>query len=179
MRTTEDKKTRSAAHKNSTPDSQLLEIRREFNVPVSRLFDAFKTSLDIQAWWWPKELYSDRVDYDFREGGRYFINMKGGFDKGGAGMTGTFEEIVENERLVMTDSFADKEGQAITAQEADMPGQWPENVYITFEFESVDENTSRLVLAQEGIPNELQKDCRQGWSESFDKLENYLGGRKQ
>lgn len=59
-----------------------------------------------------------------------------------------------------------------------MKGVWPEMIYITFEFESADENTSHFHLSQEGIPNEMQKDCIQGWSESFDKLAEYLEGRK-
>lgn len=178
MQTSPQKNSSSTAHKNSTPQSRLLEIEREFDVPVSQLFEAFKTSEALKIWWWPKNLYTDRVDLNFREGGRYYINMKG-FDQGGGGMTGQFKEIVENKRIVMTDQFADENGRAISPKEAKMPGVWPEMAYITFEFESVGANKSRFKLSQEGIPNELQKDCIQGWSESFDKLENYLADRKQ
>lgn len=150
-----------------------LEIEREFNVPVAKLFEAFTTAEAIKAWWWPKGLYSDEVKIDFREGGEYFINMKG-FDKGGGGMTGGFEEIVQDERIVMTDHFADENGRVITAEEAGMGGDWPEVGYITFNFESVGEGKSRFKLSQDGIPDEMRKDCIQGWNESFDKLEKYL-----
>ena len=125
-------------------------------------------------------LNADRIDLDFREGGMYFISMKGhvqGKDVSG-GMTGQFEEIVENERIVMTDSFADDKGRAISAQEAGMPGQWPEQISITFEFDAAGKDASRFRLAQQGIPDEMQNDCAQGWSESFDKLETFLAGRK-
>ena len=175
MQTSETKETQPASRKNSTPQSKLLVIEREFTVPVARLFDAFTKSESLKVWWWPSGLYADHVDLDFREGGRYFINMKG-YDKGGGGMTGQFEEIVPNECIVMTDQFTDEKGRAISAAEAQMPGEWPELTYITFEFESLDKNTSLLKLSQQGIPNELQKDCIQGWSESFDKLEEYLAG---
>lgn len=178
METQRDKNSQSTAHKHSTPQSRLIEIDRQFSVPVDRLFDAFTTSEELKVWWWPKGLYADRVDLDFREGGKYFINMKG-FDRGGGGMTGEFEEIVENERLVMTDQFADENGRVISAKEAQMPGVWPERCYVTLEFESVGENSSRLLLSQEGIPNELHQECIQGWNESFDKLETYLSGLKQ
>ena len=164
----------------SAPQPKLLEIRREFQVPVARLFEAFATAEALKAWWWPNGLHADRIDFDFREGGRYFISMKGqvqGKDASG-GMTGEFEEIVENERIVMTDSFADEKGRAISAQEAGMPGQWPEQISITFEFEAAGKEASRFRLAQQGIPDEMQKDCVQGWSESFDKLEKYLANRK-
>lgn len=177
MRAVKVSENEHSEHKRSTPQSKLLVIDREFEVPVGRLFDAFTNPEALKSWWWPQGLHSDRIDYDFREGGRYFINMKG-FDIGGGGMTGQFEEIVRNKRIVMTDQFADKNGRPISAKEAGMPGVWPELIYITFEFESVDEGTSRFTLTQEGIPNEAQKDCIQGWSESFDKLEKCLGGRE-
>ncbi|MEO5667106.1 MAG: SRPBCC domain-containing protein [Bdellovibrionota bacterium] len=168
----------SVDHKNSTPHSSLLQIEREFEVSISRLFEAFKTSEALKVWWWPQGLHADLIDIDFRKGGRYFINMKG-HDQAGGGMTGIFEDIIENECIVMTDQFSDKNGHAISAQEAKMPGTWPEIIYITFDFESVSENKSRFLLSQEGIPNAMQKDCIQGWTESFDKLETSLAGRKR
>ncbi|MDG0816493.1 SRPBCC family protein [Bdellovibrio svalbardensis] len=177
MQTSTEKSTHSTVHKNSTSQSPLIEMEHSFNVPVDQLFKAFKTSDALKAWWWPKGLYADRVDIDFRKGGKYFINMKGSNQGGGDGMTGLFEEIIENERIVLTDQFADKNGRAISAQEAQMPGDWPELGYITFEFDSVDEKKSRILFTQEGIPAEMKKDCIQGWTEMFDKLEAYLGSR--
>ncbi len=177
MQTSQDKSMSSSVHKNSTPQAKLLVIEREFDVPVEQLFEAFATAENVKIWWWPKGLYADHVDLDFRVGGRFFINMKG-YDQGGGGMTGTFTDIVENERIVMTDQFADEKGNAITAQEAKMPGEWPEMGYITFEFHAAGDNRSGFVMSQEGIPNELQQDCIQGWTESFDKLEEYLSGTK-
>jgi uncharacterized protein YndB with AHSA1/START domain len=180
MQTKQEKQNRPSMTEGSAPDPKLLEIRRDFQVPVVRLFEAFGSAEALKAWWWPDGLHADRIDLQFREGGRYFISMKGqvqGKDVSG-GMTGEFEEIVENKRIVMTDSFADERGRAISAQEAGMPGQWPEQISITFEFEAAGNAASRFRLAQQGIPDEMQKDCIQGWSESFDKLERYLTGRK-
>jgi uncharacterized protein YndB with AHSA1/START domain len=177
MQTSDSKKNQTHEHKNSTSQANLLEIVREFDVPVEKLFQAFTSAEVLKIWWWPKGLYSDHIDLEFREGGKYFINMKG-YERGGGGMTGQFEEIVKNELIVMTDQFADDNGRAISAKEAQMPGAWPELGYITFEFEAIDDNKSGFKLSQEGIPNEMQKDCIQGWSESFDKLREYLEGRK-
>ena len=181
MQTKQQKRNQSSIPEGSGPQPKLLEIRREFQVPVARLFDAFATAEALRAWWWPNGLHADRIEFDFREGGRYFVSMKGqvqGKDASG-GMMGEFEEIVENERIVMTDSFADAKGTRISAQEAGMPGQWPEQISITFEFEAAGKEASRFHLAQQGIPDEMQKECVQGWSQSFDKLEKYLAGRKQ
>lgn len=177
MQTSQQTSNSPSVHKHSTPQSRLLTIDRQFSAPVEKLFKAFTSADALKTWWWPKGLYSDRVDIDFRVGGRVFINMKG-YDQGGGGMTSTYEEIIENKSIVMTDQFADADGNAISAQEAKMPGEWPEMGYITLEFFPVGENSSRLALSQEGVPNELQKDCVQGWMESFDKLDEFLGGQK-
>jgi uncharacterized protein YndB with AHSA1/START domain len=101
-----------------------------------------------------------------------------GYAQGGGGMTGRFEEIIPDQRIVMTDQFSDAKGNPISAQEAKMQGVWPEKLFITLEFHSVDEDRSGFTLSQEGIPNEMYKDCVKGWSESFDKLEAYLHGQK-
>lgn len=149
-----------------------LAITRVFDASVERLFASFSTPDAIQAWWWPVDLHADRVDLDFREGGRYFINMKGGDWTGG--MTGVFESIVPNRRLVMSDRFADGDGRPVSAKEAGLQGDWPETLFITLEFEAVQDRVSRLHLVQQGIPREMHEDCIRGWSESFDKLDRYL-----
>ncbi|MBO9666085.1 MAG: SRPBCC domain-containing protein [Bdellovibrio sp.] len=176
MQTSQSKKD-PVVHNKSTPDSKLLEIERKFDVPAATLFDAFASADAVEAWWWPEGMYADNVDWDFREGGRFFINMKGA-QQGGSGMAGIFEEIVREERIVMTDQFADENGRVISAKEANMPGKWPEKGYITLEFEALDDDSSLLHLSQEGIPNEMHKDCIEGWNQMFAKLDKYLKDRR-
>ncbi|WP_413587121.1 SRPBCC family protein [Bdellovibrio sp. HCB274] len=178
MQTSQEKGNRRQIHKESTPQAPLLVIEREFDVPVSQLFAAFSDSDSLKEWWWPQEFFADEADVDFREGGEFFISMDGGGTDTGiaGGMTGRYEEIVENKRIVMTDQFADKEGNAITPDEAGMPGDWSEMAYITFEFDDLGGKRSRFRLSHQGVPAKFQQDCIQGWSESFDKLEKYLRG---
>lgn len=159
-------------HRSSTPQSNLLQLKHEYAVPVEQLFAAFTTPEALKRWWWPNGVDADRIDLEFREGGGFFISMRG--NKNFHGMTGEFEEIVPNERLVMTDQFADENGRPISAKEAKMPGEWADVCYITFDFDSLDANRSRVRLSQQGIPNEMQKDCLRGWTEMFEKLERYL-----
>lgn len=173
MQTSNVGKKQFLSDKSSSFNSNIIQIERNFDVPVEILFSAFSSAEALKVWWWPEGMHASRVDLDFRQGGSYFIDMQG-FEEGGGGMTGHFEEIIMNKRLVMTDSFSDNRGHAISAKEANMPGNWPEMIYITFEFKSLGKKASGLKLLQEGIPNELQKDCIQGWQESFDKLEKYL-----
>lgn len=177
MRSRHEKNEHVFTHQKSTLFYPPLSIERLFDVSVDQLFNAFKSERILKMWWWPQGFFADHVELDFRVGGRYFINMKG-FDHGDGGMTGEFTEIIENARIVMSDRFADIHGRAITAREAKMPGVWPETIMITFEFERVDLTRTRFRLTQTGIPTELQKDCVQGWSQSFEKLENFLVVKK-
>ncbi len=172
MQSSQEQDNQSGVHLNSTPESKLIVIQRKYDVPVNKLFKAFSSSEALKSWWWPNAYYTDRVDLQFSVGGTYYINMRG--TETNTGMTGQFEEIVHNERIVMTDHFADETGNPITAQEAKMPGNWPETVYITFDFTAIDARTSMVKLTQEGIPTDQQSDCYQGWSEMFDKLHTYL-----
>lgn len=57
-------------HKSSTRNAELLEIDRKFSVPVEKLFNAFTSSDALKLWWWPKGMYADQADVDFRRGGR-------------------------------------------------------------------------------------------------------------
>jgi uncharacterized protein YndB with AHSA1/START domain len=173
MQAEQDMSSQSSMGRDSHSQSKPVAIQRNFRAPVEHLFSAFKTSDAIKAWWWPKDLYADRVDMEFKEGGHYFINMKGE-KSGGKGMAGEFEEIIENRRIVMSDHFADEQGKVLTAAEANMPG-WPETLMITLDFSATGRNSSQLSLTQEGIPAKMREDCVQGWSQMFDKLETHLG----
>ncbi|WP_413578158.1 SRPBCC family protein [Bdellovibrio sp. HCB290] len=175
MQTSQEKGRKRPIHNASTPQAPLLVIERQFDVPVSELFAAFADSDSLKEWWWPQQFFADEADIDFREGGRFFISMDGGTDTGNVGgMTGHYEEIIENVRIVMTDQFADKQGRPISPEEAGMPGDWSKMAFITFEFEKLGEKRSRFKLSHEGIPTKFQNDCIEGWMESFDKLEKYL-----
>jgi uncharacterized protein YndB with AHSA1/START domain len=85
---------------------------------------------------------------------------------------GVFREIVAPARLVMTDSFADKEGKTVPASHYGMSGDWPLEMLITVTFEAY-EGKTKLTLKHSGIAGISATDrsnMRQGWSESFDKL---------
>jgi uncharacterized protein YndB with AHSA1/START domain len=175
MQPSQEKQNQSANHLKSSRASLLLVIERQFHAPLEELYNAFKTAEAIKVWWWPNNLHVADIDYDFQVGGNYFISMKGSNQNGG--MKGQFEEISPSRRIVMSDEFADKEGRAISAAEAGMPGNWPAKCYITFDFSSANDEVSILKLSQEGIPNEMQKDCIRGWNEMFDKLARYIDAR--
>ena len=88
--------------------------------------------------------------------------------------TGVYREIVPPERLVFTDSFADPDGNVVPASYYGMPGEWPLEMLVTVTLEELGGKT-KLTLRYSGHPaGELGDMAAAGWSESFDKLADFL-----
>jgi uncharacterized protein YndB with AHSA1/START domain len=93
--------------------------------------------------------------------------------------TGVFREVVAPERLVMTDSFADQEGNIVPASHYGMSGEWPLEMLITVTFDEYQGKT-KLTLNHVGIPAGENRDMAgAGWNESFDKLARELDKSKE
>jgi uncharacterized protein YndB with AHSA1/START domain len=88
--------------------------------------------------------------------------------------TGVYKEIVQPERLVMTDSFADEQGNVVQASYYDLGEDFPLELLITVVFEDIGGGKTKMTLRHEGMPAETQQDAGQGWSSQFDKLEKLL-----
>jgi uncharacterized protein YndB with AHSA1/START domain len=89
---------------------------------------------------------------------------------------GVFREIVLHERLVMTDSFADENGKTVPASHYGFGERFPLEMLIIVMFEEHDGET-KLTLRHSGIYGSSAQDrdnMQQGWSQSFDKLAEYL-----
>jgi uncharacterized protein YndB with AHSA1/START domain len=88
--------------------------------------------------------------------------------------TGVYREIVEPERIVCTDSFADAQGNVVPASHYGMTGDVPIEMLITVTFEGRDGKT-RMTLRHAGLPAGEHRDgANQGWNQSFDKLAEYV-----
>jgi uncharacterized protein YndB with AHSA1/START domain len=87
--------------------------------------------------------------------------------------TGVYKEIVAEKKLVCTDSFCDDKGNAISAADLGMPGNWSMECLVTVTLEA-DGDKTNMELHHEGIPAEMHDDCTTGWQQSFDKLEENM-----
>ena len=85
-----------------------------------------------------------------------------------------YKEIVPHKKIVMSDSFADVDGNVVSADYYGMKG-FPLELMITVSFEDVDGASTRMTLTHVGLPlGEMRQQCQMGWNESFDKLEAVL-----
>jgi uncharacterized protein YndB with AHSA1/START domain len=146
-------------------------ITRSFTVPLQKVWNAWTDPAIFRKWWGPKAYTCPHCEIDLKIGGKIFACMK---SKTGEEMWSIdiFKEIEEGRKIVMIDNFADSKGNSVPPNDV-MPGNWGDEMIITIEF---DENLGKtdFTLRHEGIPLEMNDDCRKGWEESFDKMEEVL-----
>ena len=151
-----------------------LTITRVFDAPVERVWKAWTDAESLKHWWGPKEWGAPVLRMDLRVGGRWTMAMRGPDGKDIWG-TGVYREIVPLQKLVITDSFADETGKVVPATHYGMSADFPLEMLITVTFEKLGPNKTRMTLRHAGMPaGPDMEGANQGWSESFDKLAEYL-----
>lgn len=157
---------------------QPILINRIFSAPVEKVWRAWSVPAEAMKWWGPNGFTCPYAEIDFRVGGKNLLAMRGGemmpveFQKD-MWSTGTYKEIVPMEKIVCTDSFADKDGNIVPASAYNMPGEFPLELEIELQF-TAQGDTTAMTLIHKGMPEAMHKDCSQGWNESFYKLEASL-----
>jgi len=165
-------------------DNKLTDtLKRELR--ISRIFDAprelvWKASTEperMKMWWGPETFTIPFVNIDFQVGGKYLVCMRSPDNKD-FWSAGSYLEIDPYKKLAMTDSFADENGNVVSASFYGMSSDFPMESRVEFNFDEDDnKDKTRFTMVYEdvsGIPEEHLKDMTQGWNEMFDKLTRYL-----
>jgi len=173
--TSESKKNKFQKSETAKPESAapLVKVERLFQAPIEKLWQAWSHGELIEQWWGPEGYSCPEAKVDFRQGGKYLLAMQAP-DRKISWSGGVYKEIIPYDKIVCTDQFTDAKGQAVSAKDYGMPGEWPESLTVIVTFEKVSEAETRMVLFHEGIPGELQEDCFQGWNSSLDKLQRLV-----
>lgn len=144
----------------------LIEIRREFDAPVDRLFRAFVEKDLFAQWVGPRSVGTRVDDWDCRTGGRYrFANTRGDEEYL---FYGSFHEVRDNERIVQTFTW---EGA-------------PDGVSLeVMTFESLPDGRSRLrsVSVGESVEDRdamVASGMSTGIIEGYEKLDELLAGTR-
>jgi uncharacterized protein YndB with AHSA1/START domain len=150
-----------------------LIMERVFDAPRDMVWRAWTEPDRMVGWFGPKTYTTPVYRIDLRVGGKYLFCMRPAEGQEVWG-TGQYREIVPQERLVMTDSFADEKGNVVPATHYGMMAEYPLEMQVTVTLEDRDGKTA-MTLQHSGFPTEEQIEmAKQGWSESFDKLDDLL-----
>ena len=123
----------------------------------------------MRRWWGPKDFTSPFCKIDLRVGGTYLFCMRSPDGKE-YWSTGVYKEIVEPERIVCTDCFADEKGNVVPASHYGMTADFPSEMLVMVTFEEHDGKT-KMTLRHVGMPTGTMSDmANAGWNQSFDKL---------
>lgn len=144
-------------------------IERSFDAPVHLIWDMWTVPEHFQAWYGPDGVSILVVTMDVRVGGRRLVCMEIPSPDGAMRIwfTGEHREVVENERLVYTESLSDENGNVSSPPDTGMAAGHPTTTEVCVELADVGGRT-KMVLTHAGVPDDSP--AASGWAMALDKL---------
>lgn len=140
-------------------DDELL-IERIFDAPAELVYRVWTKPEHLMKWWGPKDYTPIGIEQDFRVGGAYRFGMRGASGHE-AWKSGVYQEIVPNERIVMTFKWDD--------------GAWGVDNLVTVTFLSLASGRTLLRFHQAPFTTIEARDSHTGgWTSLLEKLAGYL-----
>jgi uncharacterized protein YndB with AHSA1/START domain len=144
------------------PGGLTLNLKRVLGAPRSAVFRTLTEPDELAKWWGPAGFTTPSMELDLRVGGGYRIAMQP--PEGDVFyLSGEFREVDPPSRLTYTFRWED-------------PDPDDRETVATLTLRDLGESTE-LVLAQGPFATEPRRELhRQGWTDSFDKLEELVRG---
>lgn len=152
--------------KSADPD---VLITRDFEAPRELVFRAWTDPQHLQQWFAPHGCSVEFRKFDFREGGRFLSCIRNP-QYPACWCAGVYREIVAPERIVFTMGVSNEQGQLLTATQAGMDPDWPQETVLTVTFADLNGKT-RLILHQT-VSEALAKKtgAHPSWLQMLDRL---------
>lgn len=160
---------------DSERSGDAVVIERRFDASVELIWKLWTEPEHFAAWYGPDGAVIPVVKMDVRVGGTRLVCMEVSTPGGPRQMwfTGEYLDVVENRRLVYTESMADEHGNVLTAADMGMPAGHPTTTEVRVELAAVDGGT-RMVMTHSGIPADSPGAA--GWAMALDKLAAHAAG---
>jgi uncharacterized protein YndB with AHSA1/START domain len=148
---------------------QSLVIERTFEAHPEVIWRMWTKPEHFAAWYGPGGATIPVAKMDVRVGGIRLLCMEMATPDGTMQMwfTGEYLEVIENQRLVYTDSMSDENGNVISPEQLGMPQGHPTTTEVRVELENFNGGT-RMVLTHAGIPADSPGAA--GWAMALDNL---------
>ncbi len=148
---------------------QHLVIERTLEAPPDLVWRMWTDPEHLAAWYGPGGATVPVATMDVRAGGSRLLCLQMPTPDGARRMwfTGEYLEVVENRRLVYTDSMSDEHGTVMTPEQLGMPDGHPTTTEVRVELEPLDGGT-RMVLTHVGVP--AGSPGAAGWAMALDAL---------
>lgn len=162
---------------------EVFVINRSFNTDIETMFEVWTNPEHVMNWLAPTGFTGKYIKANISPGGESFYSMSGN----GLTMYGKakYIEVTKPHRLVYTQVFVDKDENI---SRHPMAPTWPETMKTTVSFHEEGPNQTRVTIEWEvhgeATPTEHEtfKSAKggmtQGWTGSFDKLEDYIAKLK-
>lgn len=160
---------------DAPPDAVVIE--RYFEAPVAVIWRMWTEPEHFKAWYGPQGATVPVAQMDVRVGGARLVSMEVDTPAGPMRMwfAGVYREVVENERLVYSESLSDEAGNVLTPAEAGMPDGHPATTEVTVELEDAG-GVTKMVMTHRGVP--AGSPGAAGWAVALDRLEARVGERR-
>ncbi len=165
-------------------NKETFVINRTFDAPIDLMFKVWSEPDHFAKWLAPKGFDMTFIRADIREGGSSFYYMSAANGQGKMYGRCEYLKLEEPNHIVYKQQFCD-ENENITRHP--MSSTWPETMLTDVKFTSEGPDKTRVTITWEpsGITTQEEMDTfvnaragmTQGWTGSFDKLEDYLAQR--
>jgi uncharacterized protein YndB with AHSA1/START domain len=144
-------------------------IERSFDAPVDLIWQMWTDPEHFKAWYGPDGATIPVAKMDVRVGGTRLVCMEMQSPDGPMQMwfTGEYREVVENERLVYTESMSDENGNVVSPSDMGMPEGHPTTTEVRVDLEDIGGRT-KMVMTHVGIPADSPGAA--GWAMALEKL---------
>lgn len=158
----------------------IFVINRSFDAPIDLMYEMFSNPKHLSQWLAPTGFTKKFFKSDIKPGGSSFYYMSNG---SGADLYGRAEYLEMNKPnlLVYTQQFCDKNEKVIRHP---MAPTWPETMLTTITLHEEDDGKTLVTIKWEVYGDATREEIAtfkkerggmtQGWTGSFDKLEDYL-----
>lgn len=148
-------------------------ITRILDAPPEKVFRMWADPQHLVKWYAPQGCTIEFHNLDIRPGGAFHscVRIPDGHE---CWCVGRYLEVHEPKRISFTMAVADRDGNAITAIEAGMDPQWPDETTVTVTFEDLGGKT-RLTL-QQTVDESLARrtGAHPSWLNMLDQLDELL-----